>query len=131
VTDSPPPVKKSDTATNLARERNREAAERTLMAWIRTSMSMIGFGIGFGAAGAYLNGEESKPTRVHDLEFVGSAFILLAIVSLTAAVIQNRRVLNRIRQSQFEYVEPVPIGFLTAALMLLFGFLGLLWVNFR
>jgi putative membrane protein len=123
--------RKSDTSTDLARERNREAAERTLMAWIRTSMSMIGFGIGFGAAGAVLDGGEDQPMRVHDLEFVGSGFILLAIVSLIAAVIQNRRVLNRIRQSEFVYVEPVPIGLVTAILMLLFGLLGLIWVNFR
>ncbi|MFM7169470.1 MAG: YidH family protein, partial [Cyanobium sp.] len=30
----------------LAKERNREAAERTLMAWIRTSLSLISFGFG-------------------------------------------------------------------------------------
>ena len=30
----------------LARERNRVAAERTLMAWIRTSLSLISFGFG-------------------------------------------------------------------------------------
>jgi uncharacterized membrane protein YidH (DUF202 family) len=38
-------------ATELARERTREAADRTLMAWIRTSLSLIGFG--FGIAGSF------------------------------------------------------------------------------
>ena len=41
-------------ANELARERNREAAERTLMAWIRTALSLIGFGFGFGKLDAYL-----------------------------------------------------------------------------
>ena len=30
---------------NLARQRNRDAAERTWMAWIRTCLSLIGFGL--------------------------------------------------------------------------------------
>jgi len=43
-------------ANELARERNREAAERTLMAWIRTALSLIGFGFGIGKLDAYLQG---------------------------------------------------------------------------
>ena len=123
--------RKSDTSTNLARERSREASERTLMAWIRTSMSMIGFGIGFGAAGALLEDGQPKASRVHDLHFVGSAFILLALVSLVAAIIQNRLILKRIREEDFAYLQPIPLGLITAMLMLVFGFLGFLWINFR
>ncbi|WP_416244525.1 YidH family protein [Crocosphaera sp. XPORK-15E] len=32
--------------TELAKYRSRAAADRTLMAWIRTSLSLIGFGFG-------------------------------------------------------------------------------------
>lgn len=41
-------LKKTNTANELARERNRAAADRTLMAWIRTALAMIGFGFGVG-----------------------------------------------------------------------------------
>ena len=33
-------------ATELAKERNRAAADRTLNSWIRTSLALIGFGFG-------------------------------------------------------------------------------------
>jgi putative membrane protein len=41
-------VKKPSITNELARERNRAAADRTLMAWIRTALAMIGFGFGVG-----------------------------------------------------------------------------------
>lgn len=44
----------TNTSTELAKERNREAADRTLMAWIRTALSLIGFGFGIGKLNAYL-----------------------------------------------------------------------------
>src|SRR5882757_2706696 len=43
-----------NTATELTKERNRLAADRTLMAWIRTSLSLIGFGFGIGKVYEYL-----------------------------------------------------------------------------
>ena len=52
------------TTTELARERNREAADRTLLAWIRTSLAMtsLGFGIErFGQAAVDLDGGRSPP----------------------------------------------------------------------
>ncbi len=35
-----------DPQTELAKERNRIAADRTLLAWVRTSISFIGMGFG-------------------------------------------------------------------------------------
>ncbi len=99
------------------------------MAWIRTAISLIGFGIGFGAAGDYLSENTPEPTRIHDLEFVGSAFIILGVVSVFAAIIQNVRLLRRIHRSDFVYLEPVPIGLITAILLLLIGLVGLLWLQ--
>ena len=52
MTDKPPTV---NVANELAKERNREAAERTLMAWIRTALSLIGFGFGIGKLATYLD----------------------------------------------------------------------------
>jgi inner membrane protein YidH len=43
-----------DSSTELAREWSREAADRTLMAWIRTALGLIGFGFGVGKFYGYL-----------------------------------------------------------------------------
>jgi uncharacterized membrane protein YidH (DUF202 family) len=49
--DNAKPLTQTDISSELARERTRQAADRTLMAWIRTSLSLIGFG--FGIAGSF------------------------------------------------------------------------------
>ena len=36
---------KTSLANELAKERNRQSSDRTLMAWIRTAISLIGFGL--------------------------------------------------------------------------------------
>ena len=36
-------------ANELAKERSRQASDRTLMAWVRTSLSLIGFGFGIAS----------------------------------------------------------------------------------
>ncbi len=36
----------TNVSNELAKERTREATDRTLMAWIRTCLSLIGFGFG-------------------------------------------------------------------------------------
>lgn len=56
--------KKTSTANELASESYRAAADRTLIAWIRTALAMIGFGFGVGKLNEAL--EKANPERVID-----------------------------------------------------------------
>ena len=115
-------------ANELARERNREAAERTLMAWIRTSLSLIGFGFGIGKIDAYLRagGLHTRFDLPHSSLIFGGSFIVLGILGLLAAIVQHVRVLSRLSRPDFAYDAMRPIAMTVAALLLLIGVFGLI-----
>ena len=121
---------KADTATELARERNRAAADRTLMAWIRTSLSLIAFGFSIGKIYDYL--EKVNPGRVLDpldsAQIFGEAFIGLGVFSLIAAIVQYRRILKQIERREYIYTQPLPLAMITAIILLLIGVFGFIAV---
>eukprot|EP01094_Clydonella_sp_ATCC50884_P021440 TRINITY_DN4725_c0_g2_i1.p2 TRINITY_DN4725_c0_g2~~TRINITY_DN4725_c0_g2_i1.p2 ORF type:complete len:128 (-),score=51.64 TRINITY_DN4725_c0_g2_i1:56-439(-) len=111
-------------SVELARERCRAAADRTLMAWIRTALALISFGFGLGSFYTYIesNGAEVDPFR-SALVF-GSSFILLGTVSLFLAMLQYRMTLKRLKEENFEYREPLPLVVIVGSLLLLIGVFG-------
>jgi putative membrane protein len=116
-------ARKTGTTNELARERNRAAADRTLMAWIRTALAMIGFGFGVGKLYEAL--EQSYPDRVVDplnsSKIVGEALIALGVLGLLAAVIQYWRILKRIEEAQYVYRPPRALPLIVALLLLSIG----------
>ena len=117
----------TNVANELARERNREAAERTLMAWIRTALSLIGFGFGIGKLDDYLQraGLHTRFEVPHSSLIFGASFIVVGILGLLAAIVQNARVLRRLSQPDFAYNAMRPIAMTVAAMLMLIGVFGL------
>jgi putative membrane protein len=111
----------------LARERNREAADRTLMAWIRTALALIGFGFGIGKFAAYLDAAGLHPAHnpPHTSLIFGASFIVVGILGLLAATVQHVRVLKRLSQPGFAYDAMQPIAMTVAVLLMLIGVFGL------
>lgn len=76
------------------------AAERTLLAWNRTSVSLMAFGFVVERFGLYLQivgREEIKVFQRHLSFFVGVSFVLLATYIALYSIWQHRRVLKTLR----------------------------------
>ena len=79
-------------STELSKERNREAADRTLMAWIRTSLSLIGFGFGIDAIVQTLQKTAlgNAPNLALNARILGLSFIAVALFVVIVAMAQYR-----------------------------------------
>ncbi|MEB3199310.1 MAG: DUF202 domain-containing protein [Synechococcaceae cyanobacterium] len=117
-------------ADHLARQRNRDAAERTLMAWIRTCLSLISFGFGLDKIVSAIQSRGSGGGSHAELSvrLVSIAFILTGVLAMLAATHQHRRNLRRLLREDFTYSEAPSIADATAVMISLIGLaaLGLL-----
>jgi putative membrane protein len=81
--------------TDLAMDRTYWAAQRTLMGWIRTALSMISFGFTIGKLGQTLHDVEVKGIldRTKTLSISGIAYflVILGTIALLGAAIQYSR----------------------------------------
>ncbi|KEF43328.1 MAG: hypothetical protein ER33_00865 [Cyanobium sp. CACIAM 14] len=113
----------------LAKQRNRAAAERTLMAWIRTSLSLISFGFGLEKIIGAIERTRLGESRHVDVSvrLLSMGFILTGIVALGAATVQHNRTLKRIRRDDYVYTgNEYSIGVLTALALMVIGALAFL-----
>jgi len=91
----------------LTLDRNYMAAERTLMAWIRTSLSLISFGFTVGKFFDYLAADKGKPirgflARILGPDGIGIALVALGTFALLFALIDYRSTFKRLRGEGLE-----------------------------
>ena len=107
----------------LSKARSREAADRTLMAWIRTSLSLIGFGFGIdGITRALANTAlGDTPNLVFNARILGLSFIIVALFAVIVAMIQYRQELKMLEAGDYRYKPNFPLVLAVGASLSLVG----------
>lgn len=101
------------------------AAERTLLAWNRTSISLMAFGFVVERFGLFLQlagRDEIKVFQRHISFFVGISFVLLAAFIAIYSVWQHKRILETLQPVE------IPAGYNTAAGMVVNIIIGVLGI---
>ena len=114
----------------LAKQRNRDAAERTLMAWIRTCLSLISFGFGLDKIIAAIDRAMAGGDRQVQwgVQLVSAAFVITGILAMAGATIQYRRELRRLQHDDYVYRDKPQLAAATAVLITLIGLVALVLV---
>jgi putative membrane protein len=99
-------------ANELARERNREAADRTLLAWIRTSLAMISLGFGIERLGQAALSFERRLSGFSPLktQVFGASLIVLGMAATLAGMWEHRGMLTAISRDDYRYSDRPPIA---------------------
>ena len=92
------------------------AAERTLLAWNRTGLTLMAFGFVLERFGLFLHMLRPRPSGIdasqagRDLSFwIGIAFIVLALLVISFSIVQFRRVLRTLKSIE------IPVRYCTWA----------------
>jgi putative membrane protein len=117
-------------ATDLAVERTRLAHDRTLMAWVRTSASLISFGFTIYKFFQYLRdkGELQAERRFGPREFA-VILITIGLAALLVGAIENRLAMQSLRKHYAQI--PYSMATLVAGLLAVLGIVALVSVLLR
>ncbi|MEM9005727.1 MAG: DUF202 domain-containing protein [Cyanobacteria bacterium P01_F01_bin.86] len=116
--------KRTGLTNELAKERNRAAAERTLAAWIRKCITLIGFGLAIDQTSQALSLQSSPHTPgILDglTSMIALAFIAFGIFLLGIALMQYRLEVKSIEQEDYVLLSVTQLNQFVVGAMLVFG----------
>ncbi|WP_198808498.1 DUF202 domain-containing protein [Leptolyngbya sp. BL0902] len=111
----------------LARERNHLAADRSLLSFSRTSLTLIGIGVGVDqVVSAIALSGRFIDTWAYLLSLV---LVGLGVVTLALAIRDYQGEMQRLKAPVYRYTPRRALGGLTGLLVLVVGILAFLWLG--
>jgi putative membrane protein len=112
----------------IDRIREHQANERTFLAWLRTSIALIGFGFAIARFGLFLrqldsvvNQQQPIPHPVFNSENLGISLVVLGIVTIVFAAWRYNQVYRQIEREEY-YPNRVIVWILTVVVTILGSF---------
>jgi putative membrane protein len=104
------------------------AAERTLLAWIRTGLAMMGFGFVVARFGLFLRELASvegtpAPSKLGASLWVGTTLVLLGVVANLFAAVKHWQTVRRLQRGAPIPMSPMSVGLVVALFLALLGLL--------
>lgn len=117
--------KPPNTQVELAKGRNRIAADRTLLSWIRLSLTLIGIGFGIDQAVNLIYqefGNVINPLRFSHV--VGLLFVGVGLFAILMAILDYRGELARLDQADYVFTPRWALGKVVAIALLAIALLS-------
>jgi putative membrane protein len=115
---------------NLDRIREHQANERTFLAWLRTSIALIGFGFAISRFGIFLRQinaaftqQETTINPLFNSENLGIFLVVFGILTIGLAAWRYNQVFWQIEQGEYR-PKRLPVLIMTGAVMI-FGLLSI------
>jgi putative membrane protein len=93
---------------NIDRQREHQANERTFLAWLRTSIALIGFGFAIARFGLFirqlnytLTKQESSPNPFFTSETLGICLVIFGIITIALAAWRYNQVFWQIERGNY------------------------------
>lgn len=121
----------TDLTTRAALVRTMLAAERSLMAWVRTSISLYAFGFSIITFFDYLDKQINETRSMTIPIFLGFALISIGIITLVLAIIEHKKISKRLYELGLPVVSKYSLPIYSTIALIIIGILALVAVIFH